>query len=99
MRTMKVLSGISGIALLISLGSLESVGNWWLLAIALGLISIAVLFFTCSRLGYFYPRKEHRDNGGGGKVLWIRDATPSKSSEPERSEKGRGLVATARSSR
>jgi hypothetical protein len=49
---MKALSGISAIALFISVGSLESAGAWWVLALMVGVSSLAVLFFTCGRLGY-----------------------------------------------
>ena len=50
---MKVLSGISAIALFISVGSLESAGPWWAMALVVGACSLAVLFFTCGRMGYF----------------------------------------------
>jgi hypothetical protein len=49
---MKALSGISAFALFISVGSLESAGAWWVLALLVGVSSLAVLFFTCGRLGH-----------------------------------------------
>lgn len=78
-RTMKAITGISAGTLLISVGSLESAGAWWVLPLALGACSLAVLFLTCGRLGCFDTGQ--RDAGGQGderqgdecQVVWLRD--------------------------
>ncbi len=41
--------------LLLSVGALDSSGIWWVVALASGLCSLLVLFYACSRLGYFVP--------------------------------------------
>jgi hypothetical protein len=51
---MKFITYVSAITLFVSVGSLQSVGVWLVVDLAVGLSSLAVLFFTCSRLGYFY---------------------------------------------
>ncbi len=51
---MKVMTCISAITLFVSVGSLQSVGIWFVVDLLIGLSSLGVLFFTCARLGYFY---------------------------------------------
>jgi len=53
---MKVMTYISAVTLLVSVGSLQSAGIWLVVDLLVGLSSLAVLFFTCARLGYFYAR-------------------------------------------
>jgi hypothetical protein len=58
---MKVMSCVSALTLFVSVGSLQSVGVWLVVVLLLGFSSLAVLFFTCARLGYFYTaRRDHR---------------------------------------
>ena len=76
---MKAITGISAMALLISVGSLESAGAWWVLPLTLGACSLAVLFLTCGRLGCFDTGQ--RDAGGPEEecgseecqVVWLRE--------------------------
>lgn len=77
--TMKAITGISAVTLLISVGSLESAGAWWVLPLAIGACSLAVLFLTCGRLGCFDTGQ--RDTCGPDEecrseecqVVWLRE--------------------------
>lgn len=71
---MKVLTGISSIILMLSVGSLDSAGAWWLLPLAAGACSLAVLFFTCGRLGFFGAvRGDDHEQEEPCQVIWLSD--------------------------
>ncbi len=71
---MKLLTGTSAIILMLSVGSLESAGAWWLLPLAAGAGSLALLFFACSRLGCFdraHPATDDRHDSCD--VVWLHE--------------------------
>jgi hypothetical protein len=67
---MKAIARISAITALLSVAGLQSRGAWALVALAVGLVSVAVLVVACGRLGYFeLPAAEER----AGQVVYLED--------------------------
>lgn len=50
---MKVMNRSSAVLLVLTVLSAESAGSWWVLVLCAGAASLAALFVSSSRLGYF----------------------------------------------